>query len=252
MFIVASNDLGGAGAGITAWLFGPVLSVVGGGVGAILVVLAVMRLWPRSSPGIGLLSHSDFRPESLGRGRRGDAYGVEGETRRGGRGGEGERGETGRGGERGRRGEGERGRRGEGERGEGETAGRCFSRMEQAAEFRHSECRGRIYTARGRKCSNPKRERGPQGIPSLTLRVTIERLICTHANYSLRRSPAKILSLRLDLPAGCRFIRLNFYPQQNLPLSPSPHLPLSLCPSPPLFYRGRFGVQARTIRKEGL
>ena len=34
VFIVASNDLGGAESGITAWLFGPVISVVGGGIGA--------------------------------------------------------------------------------------------------------------------------------------------------------------------------------------------------------------------------
>jgi MFS family permease len=47
VFIVASNDLGGLESGLTAWLFGPVISVVGGGVGAIVVVLGVMRLWPQ-------------------------------------------------------------------------------------------------------------------------------------------------------------------------------------------------------------
>ena len=47
VFIVASNDLGGLESGLTAWLFGPVISVVGGGVGTILVVLAAMRLWPQ-------------------------------------------------------------------------------------------------------------------------------------------------------------------------------------------------------------
>ena len=46
VFIVASNDLGGLESGLTAWLFGPVRSVVGGGIGAILVVLGVLRLWP--------------------------------------------------------------------------------------------------------------------------------------------------------------------------------------------------------------
>jgi len=46
VFIVASNDLGGLESGITARLFGPVLSVVFGGVGAILVVLAAARKWP--------------------------------------------------------------------------------------------------------------------------------------------------------------------------------------------------------------
>jgi hypothetical protein len=44
--IVASNDLGGLESGATAWLFGPVISVVGGGIGPILVVLAAARIWP--------------------------------------------------------------------------------------------------------------------------------------------------------------------------------------------------------------
>ena len=43
VFIVASNDLGGLESGLTAWLVGPVISVVAGGVGTILVVLAAMR-----------------------------------------------------------------------------------------------------------------------------------------------------------------------------------------------------------------
>jgi MFS family permease len=47
VFIVASNDLGGLESGLTAWLVGPVISVVGGGVGTILVVLAAMCLWPQ-------------------------------------------------------------------------------------------------------------------------------------------------------------------------------------------------------------
>ena len=47
VFIVASNDLGGLESGLTAWLFGPVISVVGGGIGTILVVLAAVRLWPQ-------------------------------------------------------------------------------------------------------------------------------------------------------------------------------------------------------------
>jgi hypothetical protein len=47
IFIVASNDLGGMESGFTAWLFDPVISVVGGGIGTILVVLAAMRVWPQ-------------------------------------------------------------------------------------------------------------------------------------------------------------------------------------------------------------
>jgi MFS family permease len=46
VFIVASNDLGGAESGFAARLIGPVASAVAGGIGAILVVLGVMRLWP--------------------------------------------------------------------------------------------------------------------------------------------------------------------------------------------------------------
>jgi MFS family permease len=46
VFITASNDLGGLESGLTAWLFSPVISVVGGGVGTILVVLTAVRLWP--------------------------------------------------------------------------------------------------------------------------------------------------------------------------------------------------------------
>ena len=46
IFIVASNDLGGFESGLTAWLFGPVTSVVAGGICAIAVVLATTRIWP--------------------------------------------------------------------------------------------------------------------------------------------------------------------------------------------------------------
>jgi MFS family permease len=46
VFIGSSNELGGFESGITAQLFGPVASVVGGGIGTILVVLVVMLLWP--------------------------------------------------------------------------------------------------------------------------------------------------------------------------------------------------------------
>ncbi|MGC1378894.1 MAG: MFS transporter [Anaerolineales bacterium] len=46
IFIGASNELGGFESGLTAALFGPVLSVVAGGIGTLLVVLAVARIWP--------------------------------------------------------------------------------------------------------------------------------------------------------------------------------------------------------------
>ncbi len=46
IFIGASNELGGFESGLTAALLGPVLSVVAGGIGTILVVLAVAKIWP--------------------------------------------------------------------------------------------------------------------------------------------------------------------------------------------------------------
>lgn len=47
IFIGSSNELGGFESGLTARLFGPVVSVVGGGVGTILIVLIVALLWPQ-------------------------------------------------------------------------------------------------------------------------------------------------------------------------------------------------------------
>ena len=46
VFIGASNELGGLESGVTAHFLGPLLSVVGGGIGTILVVLAVAFKWP--------------------------------------------------------------------------------------------------------------------------------------------------------------------------------------------------------------
>ena len=47
LFISCSNELGDFESGLTAAWFGPVASVVAGGVGTILVVLGVARLWPQ-------------------------------------------------------------------------------------------------------------------------------------------------------------------------------------------------------------
>ena len=47
LFISSSNELGAFESGATAALFGSVASVVGGGVGTILVVLLAMAYWPR-------------------------------------------------------------------------------------------------------------------------------------------------------------------------------------------------------------
>jgi MFS family permease len=48
IFIGTSNELGALESGLTAALFGPVISVVAGGVGTILVVLGVSRVWPET------------------------------------------------------------------------------------------------------------------------------------------------------------------------------------------------------------
>ncbi len=46
LFVNASNQLGGFESGLTAQLLGPAISVAGGGVGTIIVVVAVALVWP--------------------------------------------------------------------------------------------------------------------------------------------------------------------------------------------------------------
>ena len=46
LFIGTSNELGGFESGLIAYLLGPLVSVVSGGAGTILVVLAVAAIWP--------------------------------------------------------------------------------------------------------------------------------------------------------------------------------------------------------------
>ncbi len=46
VFIGFSNEFGAFESGASAALFGPVLSVVGGGIGTIVVVIAVAFMWP--------------------------------------------------------------------------------------------------------------------------------------------------------------------------------------------------------------
>ena len=48
IFIGTSNEFGALESGLTAALFGPVISVVGGGIGTILVVVAVAFGWPET------------------------------------------------------------------------------------------------------------------------------------------------------------------------------------------------------------
>jgi MFS family permease len=46
VFIGFSNEFGAFESGATAWLFGPIASVVGGGIGTIVVVVGVVLMWP--------------------------------------------------------------------------------------------------------------------------------------------------------------------------------------------------------------
>jgi MFS family permease len=62
VFIVASNDLGGFESGLTAKLFGPVISVVAGGICTILVVLASMKIWPEI---LSIGSLQDVKPADI-------------------------------------------------------------------------------------------------------------------------------------------------------------------------------------------
>ncbi|MEP6671060.1 MAG: MFS transporter [Chthoniobacter sp.] len=61
IFIGSSNEIGAFESGITAALFGPLLSVVGGGIGTILVVLATAWKWPQVRT-IGPLQTSEKLP----------------------------------------------------------------------------------------------------------------------------------------------------------------------------------------------
>jgi MFS family permease len=47
LFIGTSNELGGFESGLVAHFFGPIFSVVSGGVGTIVVVIAVAMIWPQ-------------------------------------------------------------------------------------------------------------------------------------------------------------------------------------------------------------
>ena len=46
LFISASNELGSFESGLAASILGPIIAVVGGGVGTIIVALAVAKIWP--------------------------------------------------------------------------------------------------------------------------------------------------------------------------------------------------------------
>jgi MFS family permease len=58
IFIGMSNELGSFESGVTAAILGPILAVVAGGIGTLVVVLAVTRLWPE----MGQLKTLDVPP----------------------------------------------------------------------------------------------------------------------------------------------------------------------------------------------
>jgi hypothetical protein len=47
IFIGLSNEMGSFESGVAASLFGPIIAVVAGGIGTIIVVLIVARVWPQ-------------------------------------------------------------------------------------------------------------------------------------------------------------------------------------------------------------
>jgi hypothetical protein len=49
VFIGASNEIGGFESGMTAAIFGTVISIVGGGIGTIIVVILAALIWPEVS-----------------------------------------------------------------------------------------------------------------------------------------------------------------------------------------------------------
>ena len=61
IFIASSNELGAFESGVAARLFGTVASVVGGGIGTLLVVLGVAAFWPQVAR-LGLLQFDDTGP----------------------------------------------------------------------------------------------------------------------------------------------------------------------------------------------
>jgi MFS family permease len=73
IFIVSSNDLGGLESGMVARFFGPVASVVSGGVGTILVVLGAICLWPQL---LKLGSLDKIRPVAMDEPNDGDGGGA--------------------------------------------------------------------------------------------------------------------------------------------------------------------------------
>ncbi len=72
IFIGCSNELGSFESGMTAAAFGPIPSVVGGGIGSLFVVLLTRFVWPELGP-----PRLARRPQARGR-ARGPHFGLAG------------------------------------------------------------------------------------------------------------------------------------------------------------------------------
>ena len=65
LFVSTSNQLGGFESGLAAQLVGPVLAVVGGGIGTLVVVALVARHWPEMRR-LRTLSNDEVSPQAAG------------------------------------------------------------------------------------------------------------------------------------------------------------------------------------------
>lgn len=65
LFVSTSNQLGGFESGLAAQLVGPILAVVGGGIGTLVVVALVARHWPEMRR-LRTLSNEEVSPEAAG------------------------------------------------------------------------------------------------------------------------------------------------------------------------------------------
>lgn len=64
LFVAGSNELGGFESGVVAQFFGPIISVIGGGVGTVLVVIFVALLWPEMRR-LGALSEGSMTKQQV-------------------------------------------------------------------------------------------------------------------------------------------------------------------------------------------
>jgi MFS family permease len=75
LFIGTSNQMGGFESGVVAGAFGPVFSVVSGGIGTLLVVIAIAWYWPELRR-LGPLASAETAREESNKQERGGIKGV--------------------------------------------------------------------------------------------------------------------------------------------------------------------------------